>query len=116
MNTRKISTYVVIVLTILLANLLESFIMLWVPDLEKLPNPYQATAIRMAIMVIVFTPLFAFLDTYVQSAAKVYVKTSKKVAGGSFYGLWIGATVALLLMFTAFLYIWYRINWVGRWI
>lgn len=110
MNTRKITTYAVVVLSILIANLLQAVILSWLPDLEHWGNPYTSTAIRMGIMVIVFTPVFALLDQYVKNAAKVYVRTSKHIVGSSLYGTLIGIGLAILLIFIAFLLIWYQVN------
>src|SRR5690242_222509 len=92
-HMRKFNTYVIVILSIFCANILQELILSWLPDLKQWGNPYQSTAIRMAIMVVVFTPVFALLDEYVTYAAKTYVRTSKQVVGSSLYGLIVGVII-----------------------
>ena len=110
MNKRKLTTYAVVIVTILAAKLLEEYILKKLPNLRNFGNPYKSAAMRMLVMVFIFYPAFMLLRKFIEYASKHYFKVSKKLSGNSFYGLFFGFIIALLIMYVLFMRVWYNIE------
>ena len=110
MNKRKLTTYAVVIVTILAAKLLEEYILRQLPNLKSFGNPYKSVAMRMLLMVFIFYPVFLVLNKFVGYASKHYFKISKKLSGSSFSGLVIGFVLAILIIYFIFAKLWYNIE------
>ena len=110
MNKRKLTTYAVVVVTILAAKLLEEYVLKKLPNLRNFGNPYKSVAMRMLVMVFIFYPVFMVLNKFVEYASKHYFKISKKLSGSSFSGLVVGFIIAMLIMYLLFAKLWYNIE------
>ncbi len=64
----------------------------------------------MAIIVVIYVPVFGFLDKYIKKLSQTYVSTSKKAASNSFLGLVIGFGIAFLLLFYAYAKLWFNLD------
>lgn len=73
-------------------------------------NPYTSTALGMLIILLVFTPILTFMNQMLSKITKGYLKASKKVAKKSHQGLYIGAFVAIMILYFIYLNSWYQIN------
>lgn len=112
MLTRKLTKYFVVVMTFLLATLIEELALEFlIPDFNNYKNPYVATLVGMGLVVIIYYPAFLFIDNVASKLTKQYLKASKKVISKkSIYGLLVGMIVALVVLYFIFLELWFHIN------
>lgn len=110
MSSRKLTTLVILSLTILTADLLSEIIVHWLGHYLKTTNPYKATALHMFVSVCVFYPAFSLMEEMVKGMTKSYVGKSKQMAGGGFYGLLVVFVLALLVLFGCYLKVKFGIN------
>lgn len=106
---RKLLNFVVTIFTILTANLLTSFITERLTSYKWEVKPLRFTLISMAIIAVVFYPLFMKLEDWTNSFSRKFVKAGHNVAG-KYLGLLLmfAAGVVILLFFYAKM--WYNIN------
>lgn len=109
---RKMTKYVVVIISILTAELLHEYIHAMLHKWLEASGLglYLMVLISMAVAVAVFYPAFHLIEKYVAWAAKKYVDGAKRVSGGPFKGLLVGFFVALILLFIGFCAVWYHIN------
>ena len=101
MNSRKITKYAALVISILIASLLNEFIVKLIKGYYQ-ESSYKSVAIGMVVTLIVFVPLFKILGKWINTVSKKYIKTGKKVASNSTTGLWVSFLIALLILFILF--------------
>lgn len=114
MSNRRLSTLVILCLTILSADLLSEVIVHWSARWLHTTNPYKTTAIEMASKVVVFYPAFQLMEEVVKRMTGKYVGKTKSAAGGGFLGLLIAFLVALGLLFGFYLKVEHNINLFNR--
>lgn len=109
---RKLTKYIVVVISILTAELLHEYIHELLHKWLKTSGlgMYVTVLISMAVAVAVFYPAFHLIEKYVAWAAKKYVDGAKRISGGPFKGLLIGFVVAIILLFIGFCQVWYHVN------
>jgi hypothetical protein len=110
MDSRKITKYLILVITILVAELLSSVVLNYVHFSKNAHRPYYSTALGMLITVIVYTPLLSLMQAIIESMAATYVKKTKKVAGGSIQGVLLASCLAIGILYCFYLYVWYKID------
>ena len=106
---RRLFKFAVTTLTILTANLLTSSIADWLVSYKWVTNPLRFTLFAMAIITVIFYPLFLKLEQWLNAISRKFVK-----AGHSLTGRYLG----LLLMFLTGIFIllffyakmWFNIN------
>jgi hypothetical protein len=114
MNSRKLTTLVILCLTILSADLLSEVIVHEVSHFFKHKNPYRMTAISMAAKVLVFYPAFQFMEEIVKKMAGTYVGKAKGAAGGGFTGLLVAFVFGLGLLYGLYLKVLFHINIIKK--
>ncbi|MBX9852589.1 MAG: CvpA family protein [Cytophagaceae bacterium] len=117
---RKLTKYIVITLAILVAELLHAYAHSFFHHQIQGSSPYKSVAISMLIAVIIFYPVFHFIEKYIHAASEKYVAGTKKVTNNRYIGLILGFAIAVFLLFAAFSQVWYHKNpiidlknWVG---
>lgn len=108
---RKVFTFMVLILGILFANLLTIWIDNFMLSYKWKYPPYTSTLIGMAIVVVIYYPLFTKIDKWATKAGDRFLRAGKKLLGRE-----IGAILAFLagLLILFFLYglEWFNINFI----
>ncbi|WMJ71852.1 hypothetical protein RCC89_01500 [Cytophagaceae bacterium ABcell3] len=108
---RKLTKYAVVVLAIWLAKLIYAYAHGVIHHYTEVSgSPYASTALSMLAIILIFYPVFHYLDKYFKKTSQKYIQTSKKVTKSSFWGLVLGFGIAVFLLFMAFANVWYDRN------
>jgi hypothetical protein len=106
---RKLFSFAVTTITILTANLLTTFITDKLISYKWEFKPLRFTLISMAVITIVFYPLFTMLQKWLERLSHRFVK-----AGHSFVGRYLGLllmyTSGLIILTCLYIKMWYNIN------
>lgn len=109
---RKFTKVTVIVISILLAELLQDLIqhnlLHWVKESKF--GMYTSVWIIMAAALALFYPAFRLIEKFVEMASEKYVAGSKKLSKNSSLGLLIGLVIAIFLIFVAYCEVLYGRN------
>jgi hypothetical protein len=100
---------VVAMLTILSANLLTTFITDKLISYRWELKPLRFTLISMAIITIVFYPLFIWLQKWIDTFSRRFVKAGHAVAG-KYVGLLIMFVLGIFVLTCFYAHLWYNIN------
>lgn len=103
--------FFVITITILTANLLTTALGDYLVTYRNHIRPVTFTFIGMAIIVIVFYPLFTKMEEWVKKISTKFIKTGKSVAG-KYLGLFLSFFVAILILFYFYARMWYKIDFI----
>lgn len=106
---KRLFNFAVTTLTILTANLLTTFITDKLISLKWEVKPMRFTLISMAIITLVFYPLFIKLQDWTNSFSKKFVKAGRSMAG-KYIGLLLMFAVGLLVLTYFYARMWYNIN------
>jgi hypothetical protein len=106
---KRLFNFAVTTLTILTANLLTTFITDKLISLKWEVKPMRFTLISMAIITVVFYPLFIRLQDWTNSFSKKFVKAGRSMAG-KYIGLLLMFAVGLLVLTYFYARMWYNIN------
>jgi hypothetical protein len=106
---RKVFNFAVTMLTILTANLVTTFVTDKMISFKWEVKPLRFTIISMAIITIVFYPLFMMLQEWLDRFSRRFVK-----AGHSFAGKYIGLVLmfitGLFILTCIYAHMWYNLN------
>lgn len=108
--TKTFNKYAIIIITILLAELLNAYAFVILSHYKDSRHPYQSVAISMVIAVVIFYPAFKFIEKYLKGFSNKYMQKSRKFIGSSFFSALIAFILALFLLFMAFANLWYDVN------
>jgi len=103
--------FVVTTLTILTANLLTNAIGEFLIGYRNHYKPFVFTLISMAIIVIVFYPLFTKLEDWLKTLSTKVVRSGNSFAG-KYLGLLLSFFIGLLILFYFYAKMWYHIDFV----
>jgi hypothetical protein len=106
---RFLFRFVVTTITILTANLLTTAISDYMVTYRNTARPLTFTLIGMAIIVIVFYPLFVKLEDWVTGFSVKLVKSGKSLAG-KYLGLFLIFFVCLVILGYFYARMWYQID------
>ncbi len=106
--TTTFTKYAVFIITILTANYLGELFFKFTNSYQN--KNYTSVLIGMAIIVLIYVPVFGFLEKYIKKISQTYVTKSKKAASNSFIGLVIGFGIAFLLLFYAYAKLWFNLD------
>jgi hypothetical protein len=101
--------FVVMTLTILTANLITIAINNYMVSYKYHYKPLVFTFLGMAIIVVVFYPLFIKLESWVKDISVKVVKSGKSVAG-RYLGLVLVFLLGLIVLSYFYARMWYHIN------
>lgn len=108
---RYLFRFVVITITILTANLLTNEISGYLVTYRNHIKPVTFTFAAMAIIVVIFYPLFTKLEEWVKKISQKFIKSGKNVAG-KYLGLFLSFLIALLVLFYFYAKMWYGIDFI----
>lgn len=97
---RKLNKFIVTVLTILMLQLIADWVVTFFNNAHK--NKYLSVLIYMAVIVILFYPMLTFLNRYIATFSKKYVKGSGHLSKNKYVGVLVGFFIALLILFSLF--------------
>jgi hypothetical protein len=103
--------FVVMTITILTANLITNAISNYMVSYKNSYKPFIFTFIGMAIIVVVFYPLFIKLESWVKRFSVKFIKSGKSAAG-KYLGLVLAFFAGLLVLFYFYSKMWYHIDFV----
>lgn len=63
----------------------------------------------MAVIVVIFYPLFSWLETWVKKISSLFIRKSRNV-GGKYLGLTAAFLSAMIVIFYFYLKMWYSVN------
>ena len=101
--------FVVATLTILTANLLTTAISNYMTTYRNHVKPLTFTLIAMAIIVVVFYPLFIKMEDWLKNLSVRFIRTGKSV-GGKYVGLFITFLGGLMVLMYFYAKMWYHID------
>ena len=117
---KKISKYAMIGIAILLAELLSAFFLLVMEKYKSSQMPYRSTAIQMVASLVIYYPLFTFMEKYfIKSGSKNLVASTKKFTKHHIGGIVLAFAIVFLLVWIALVRIWYNRSLfadLGHWI
>ena len=108
---RFLFRFVVTTLTILTANLLTNAISGYMVSYKNLYKPLTFTLIGMAIVVVVFYPLFIKLESWIKDISAKVIRSGNSVAG-KYLGLSLTFLCGLLILFYFYARTWYHIDFM----
>jgi len=101
--------FVVTTLTILTANLLTTAVSDYMTTYKNHVKPLTFTLIAMAIIVVVFYPLFMKMEGWLKRISVRFIRTGNSV-GGKYAGLLITFLGGLLILMYFYAKMWYHID------
>ena len=103
--------FVVMTLTILTANLITNAISSYMVSYKNHYKPFVFTFAGMAIIVVIFYPLFIKLQSWVKSVSVKAIKSGKSF-GGKYLGMLLTFLAGLLVLFYFYAKMWYHIDFL----
>lgn len=113
MSTAKLTKYATIIISILTASLLNEYIVNYVGTYYK-SRTYLSVLIGMFVTIAIFVPIFGIVKKSMDSAAKSYLKSTKKIAKKNNAGLFWGFLIAFSILFVLFAKIRHGIDVIGE--
>jgi hypothetical protein len=101
--------FVVTTLTILTANLLTNTLSDYMITYKNHLRPITFTLVAMAIIIVVFYPLFMKMEDWLKILSVKLIKSGNSLAG-KYLGLILGFMGGMLLLFYFYLKMWYHID------
>lgn len=106
---RKIFNFTVTILTILTANLVTNYITDMLISYKWQIKPLRFTLIAMAVITLVFYPLFTMLQKWLDKLSRKFVKAGHSFAG-RYLGFIVMAVLGLFILICIYAHQWYHIN------
>jgi hypothetical protein len=103
--------FVVTTLTILTATLLTNAISDYMVSYKNQYKPVVFTFLGMAVIIVVFYPLFIKLEDWIKSFSVKVIKSGSSVAG-KYLGLSLTFIGGLLVLFYLYAKVWYHIDFL----
>ena len=98
MLLRKTSKYAVVIISVLIASLLNEYIIKHLNEYYK-DKTYLSILITMLVTVFVFVPMYGITSKLTQRFSKAYLKRSKGISKNSWIGLILGFLIAFVILF-----------------
>ncbi len=106
---KKLLNFVVTLFTILTANLLTNFIAEKLISYKWEVKPLRFTLIAMAVIAVIFYPLFMKLEDWTNSFSRKFVKAGHNLAG-KYLGLLLMFVAGMIILLYFYAKVWYNIN------
>ena len=106
---RKLFNFAVTIITLLSANLFTTFVTDKLISYKYEIKPLSFTLISMAIITLVFYPLFMLLQKWLDRFSRRFVKAGHAVAG-KYIGLFLMFFIGLFILTCIYAHMWYNIN------
>jgi hypothetical protein len=101
--------FVVATLTILTANLLTTALSDYMITYKNHVKPITFTLVAMAIIVVVFYPLFMKMEEWLKGISVKFVKSGNSVAG-KYFGLTMTFLAGLIILLYFYTKMWYHVD------
>ena len=101
--------FVVFTISILTANLLGDYTSNYLTSFKNQYKPLAFALVAMAIITLIFYPLFEYLDNWVMILSKKIVRKGKSLAGQNI-GLILVFLIAMIVLIYFYVKLWYGIN------
>ncbi|MDF2457164.1 MAG: hypothetical protein K0R51_3157 [Cytophagaceae bacterium] len=108
--TRKITNVLIVILTILAAELAVEYVKHFLKFKTGYHDKYLLTLIGMAVIVAIYYPVFGLVHHFTEHLTKKFVSASQKRAGGEVMGIVLAFLTGGGLLFLIYLYQWYGIT------
>ena len=105
---KKLISLMVFVISILLFELISSWLSGYLLHLRAFTSPYRATLIGMGAVAFVLFPAYKWLDQYVQRFAKKFLVAGKNVTGRS-TGMLLAFAFSMFVLYLLYLKLWFDI-------
>lgn len=109
MTYRKIIKFLVLLLSILTANIVTTLIDEYLMSYKGTFSPAIFTSIGMAVVVAIYYPLFAKIDGWSNTFAESFVRAGKKMTGKK-TGALIAFAIGLLVLYYFYGKLWFNHN------
>ena len=106
---RYLFRFSVTTLTILTANLLTTAVSNYMTGYKNSFRPLTFTLIGMAVIVVVFYPLFMKMEIWVSDFSAKVIRSGKSLAG-KYLGLLLAFTTAIVVLLYFYAKMWYNVN------
>ncbi len=120
---KKLTQYIVVTLAILIAELVSAYILLITHKYKSEDSPYKSAMIQMVVAVVTFYPTIVLVEKYMSPGSKVFFTKAQKITGNKLLGLFVGVSIAFILLLMAFVKVLYNrsmiedfSNWLMRFI
>jgi hypothetical protein len=104
----KIIRWLLVAITLLFAYLIVDFIEKFLLDQTRILGAYEATAIGMLVIIIIFIPLFHFLEVISEKIIEILSGTSSRIFGK--LGIYIFLAACLIVLYGVYLKIWFNVK------
>lgn len=105
-----INKYAVIIISILLADLISTYVLGWLHGYSNTTMPYYSSALSMMVVVIIFYPMLLFLEKYLKQMSSNWIKHGGKWIGNLFVGQIVGFLMALFLIWLGYAHALYHVK------
>lgn len=109
MNFRNFFKFMVLILGILFANLLTIWIDNYMLSYRWQYAPHIFTWIGMAVVLLIYYPLFKYLDKWSTKISDKFLKAGKKL-GGRKLGSFLAFLLGLCLLYLLYGFQWFKTN------
>jgi hypothetical protein len=106
---KRIINFCVFAVTILIVNILTSFITEYFLHYKNITNPMKFTAIGMIILVAVFYPIFGYLEVKVEELIKRLIKKGKNTFGKRI-GFIVVFSILIIILYCIYANLWFKLN------
>jgi hypothetical protein len=106
---RKLFNFTATLFTLLTANLLTGYITDKLISYKWQVKPLRFTLISMGIIALIFFPLFTWLQQWIDSFSRRFVKAGHNLAG-RYLGLLLMFIIGLFVLMCFYAHVWYGIN------
>jgi hypothetical protein len=106
---RKLFNFTATLFTLLTANLLTGYITDKLISYKWQVKPLRFTLISMGIIALIFFPLFTWLQQWIDSFSRHFVKAGHNLAG-RYLGLLLMFIIGLFVLMCFYAHVWYGIN------
>jgi hypothetical protein len=106
---RKLFNFTATLFTLLTANLLTGYITDKLISYKWQVKPLRFTLISMGIIALIFFPLFTWLQQWIDSFSRRFVKAGHNLAG-RYLGLLLMFVIGLFVLMCFYAHVWYGIN------
>jgi len=110
---RRIFNFLVFCITILTVNLITTFITDYLMRYKNQAEYMKFTAIGMVVVVIVFYPLFEYLNLFTEKITTQLLKKGKNIFGRTI-GIYISFIIMLALLYYIYAHIWFDVDLIKQ--
>lgn len=112
---RRIFNFLVFCITILIVNLISTFITDYLMKFKNHTEYLKFTAIGMVVVVLIFYPLFEYLNLFTEKITTQLLKKGKNIFGRTI-GIYISFLIMIALLYYIYAHVWFDVDLVKQFI